>query len=87
MDSAALQLRWRFGRSGGTELSDNAVGDRRGGDGWETSSALPPMDMDSRNLEDWGGGSTAPVGPEHGREADTNSCLQRISIFTDERGL
>lgn len=79
MESAALWLRYSCGRSGATKLSDSAEGDRRGGEGWDTSSALPSTDMDRRYLDDWGGGRTDPGAAEEGRCAGMNSCLEKVS--------
>lgn len=41
-----------------------------------TNSALPSTDMERRNLDDWGGGSTTPGAADEGRGAGMNSCLQ-----------
>lgn len=84
--AAALRLRCRLGRSkesGG--LSDKDEGETRGGDGCGTSSALPSMDIDRRNPEERGGGSTGAA--DDGRaEAERNSCLHKLARLVGRVG-
>lgn len=75
MEPTALWLRCTLGLSSGTALSDTVDGERRDGESCCTSSAFPSTDMERRNLEDCGGGSTGPGAVDEGRDAGMNSCL------------